>query len=104
MELQREVLHNILSFCDHIGYEHYLPDSCVPHCAVMLGDTDDNNALCESAKYVIENYDVLHGFFCEMSFVEIIMPVKEHTAHKLQQCSGNSIYKMPQDFSIKPTN
>jgi hypothetical protein len=70
----------------------------------MLGDSDDDDALFMSAKYVIENYEVLHGFFCEMSFVEITMPVKEHTAHKLQQHDGNSNYIIPEEFSIKSTN
>ncbi|MBZ9635168.1 2'-5' RNA ligase family protein [Clostridium sp. FP1] len=100
-ELHRE-FHNTFSFCDHSGYEYYLPDSWVPHCAVMLGDSDDANALCASVKYVIENYEVIHGFFCEISFVEIIMPVKEHVAHKLKPYDGISIYKSPQNFSINP--
>jgi 2'-5' RNA ligase len=95
--------HNIFSFCDHSGYEYYLPDSWVPHCAVMLGDSDNDNDFCESAKHVIENYGVLHGLFSEISFVEITMPVKEHTAHKLQEFHGNSIYTNPEDFSIRPT-
>ena len=103
LELHRNI-HNVFRFCDHTGYEYYLPDSWVPHCAVMLGDADDDNALSTSAKYIIENYEVLHGFFCEMSFVEIIMPVKEHTAHKLQKYDGNSNYIIPLDFTIKSTN
>jgi 2'-5' RNA ligase len=96
--------HDTFSFCDHSGYEYYLPDSWAPHCSVMLGDSDDDNAFYESAKHVIENYEVLHGLFSEISFVEITMPVKEHTAHKLQEYVGSFAYKSPQDFSIKPTN
>ena len=95
--------HDTFSFCDHSGYEYYLPDIWAPHCTVMLGNSDDDNAFYEAAKHVIENYEVLHGLFCEISFVEITMPVKEHTSHRLQEFDGNSIYTNPQDFSIKPT-
>lgn len=99
-ELHRN-LHNTFRFCDHTGYEYYLPDVWVPHCAIMLGDSDDDNALFMAAKYVIQNYEVLHGLFCEMSIVEIVMPVKEHTAHKLQQHDVNYNCIISEEFYIK---
>lgn len=82
-ELQRRV-HEVFSFCDHTGFEYYLPGSWVPHCAVMLGDSD-NDDLSKAAKYVIENYEPVEGSFCEVSFVEITMPVKEHHSYKFHQ-------------------
>jgi len=84
LELHNKI-HNTFKFCDHKGSEYYLPGRWVPHCAVMLGDAGDDITLYEAVKYVIDNYEVLNGSFCEMSFVEVTMPVKEHTAYKLYQ-------------------
>lgn len=84
LELHNKI-HHTFKFCDHTGAEYYLPGSWVPHCAVMLGEPDDDTSLYEAAKYVIDNYEILQGTFCEVSFVEVTMPVKEYAAHKLQK-------------------
>ena len=77
-------VHKAFDFCDYSGWEYYTTGQWVPHCAVMLGSEDEESALVEATRYVIENYRVFENSrYEEIGFVEVAMPVKELEAHKL---------------------
>ncbi|WP_346886967.1 2'-5' RNA ligase family protein [Clostridium sp. UBA1056] len=77
-------VHKAFDFCDLNGWEYYTAGQWVPHCAIMLGSEDEESALVEATRYVIENYKVFENSrYEEIGFVEIAMPVKELEVHKL---------------------
>lgn len=83
MDLHKRV-HKAFEFCDYSGLEYYTAGQWVPHCAVMLGSEDEESALIEATRYVIENYQVIENSRYErIGFVEVAMPVKELKAHRL---------------------
>lgn len=87
--------------CDKLLEELARQVKSLPAHLSSIGIFNNSKCVFLSSKYVIENYEVLHGLFCEMSIVEIVMPVKEHTAHKLQQHDVNYNCIISEEFSIK---
>lgn len=77
-------VHDLFNFCNSTGFEYYLPNNWIPHCAIMMGQPGNNKDLCEATKYVIENHRPLIGTICEICFIEATIPIKEHTLFKFK--------------------
>ena len=74
--LHRE-LHACLAGIDTAGYEWYLPDRWVPHCAVALTKEDGDNAFFAASDWTLRHFQKLAGRFEAVGLVKISFPVEE---------------------------
>ncbi len=73
LELHKD-LHRVFNFCSSQGFEYYLPDSWVPHCAVDI--STDISSICKSTEFLLNEFRAFEGKVTNMAWVEITKPVK----------------------------
>jgi len=67
-------IHMLLSDCNHIGWEYYLPDMWVPHCGLDI--STNINQICKTANFVINTFEPLSGTINNINLYECCEPVK----------------------------
>ncbi len=75
-QFQRE-LHECLRDFDTNGYEWYLPDRWVPHCAVALTGEDKDEAFFQASDLILREFKKMSGEFVSIGLVKITFPVEE---------------------------
>lgn len=75
-EMQRE-LHEYLRDFDTKGWEWYLPDRWVPHCAIALTGNDTNDAFYKASDLILREFEKICGKFVSVGLVKITFPVEE---------------------------
>ena len=73
---QRE-LHELLAGFDTEGWEWYLPDEWVPHCAVALTKDDDDDAFYQASNLVLREFRKTSCIYDSVGLVKITFPVEE---------------------------
>ena len=73
---QRE-LHELLAGFDTKGWEWYLPDEWVPHCAVALTKDDDDDAFYQASNLVLREFRKTSCIYDSVGLVKITFPVEE---------------------------
>ena len=75
-QFQRE-LHGYFDGFDTRGYEWYLPDRWVPHCALALMSEDDEELFYKACDLVLREFEKINGKFSSIGLVKITFPVEE---------------------------
>lgn len=75
-------MHKTFDFCNVKGFEYYLPDVWVPHCAVDI--STDINVVCKSTDYILRNYIPFDVIVKEIGWIEISKPVKRLECFELR--------------------
>ncbi len=75
-QFQRE-LHEAFAGSDTKGWEWYLPDEWVPHCAVALTKEDDEEAFYQASNLILREFRKTDGRFEAIGLVKITFPVEE---------------------------
>lgn len=74
--LQNE-LHAAMSGFDTSGWEWYLPDRWVPHCAVALTAGEQREIFYKACDAVLRGFGKMSGKFTSVGLVKISFPVEE---------------------------
>lgn len=70
-------LHEVLKEFDTRGFEWYLPDGWVPHCAVAMNGEDTEDAFYKSSELVLREFRKMEGTYAELGLIKVTMPVEE---------------------------
>ncbi|MCL2773990.1 MAG: 2'-5' RNA ligase family protein [Oscillospiraceae bacterium] len=73
LELHKS-LHKEFDFCSVQGFEYYLPDAWVPHCAVDI--SSDIDVVRRSAEYLMKSFQPFEAEITNIGWVELTKPVK----------------------------
>ncbi len=74
--IQRE-LHEYMSDFDVQGWEWYVPDRWVPHCAIALMSEDEEESYYKACGLVLREFERMHGEFVAIGLVKILLPIEE---------------------------
>ena len=75
-QLQRE-LHECMAGFDTQGWEWYLPDRWVPHCAMAMCRNDGQEAFLRASSLILNEFEKLNGMFTRVGLVKVSFPVQE---------------------------
>jgi hypothetical protein len=78
-------LHSLFNDTNHTGFEYYLPNEWVPHCAIDI--SPDINVICKSTDLIMKKFIPIDCEIFEIGWVEISNP-----AIRLNSFSLNKIY------------
>ena len=67
-------LHQAFNYCFAQGFEYYLPDKWIPHCAVDI--SNDINVVCRSTEYLIKTFKPFEALITHIGWVEVQKPIK----------------------------
>jgi len=70
-------LHEKLKEFNTQGWEWYLPDGWVPHCAVALNGEDEEDAFYKTSELILREFKKLEGKYTALGLVKITFPVEE---------------------------
>ena len=70
-------LHEKLKEFDTQGWEWYLPDGWVPHCAVALNGEDEEDAFYKTSELILREFKKTEGKYVSLGLVKITFPVEE---------------------------
>lgn len=70
-------LHNALKDFDTKGWEWYLPDEWVPHCAIALTSEDGHEAFLKASQLILNEFTKTWGSFASVGLIKITFPVEE---------------------------
>lgn len=75
-EFQRE-LHKYMQGFVTTGWEWYLPNRWVPHCALAMTQEDDEEVFFKASELILREFDKLGGKFVSIGLIKITFPVEE---------------------------
>lgn len=70
-------VHEALKGFDTRGFEWYLPDGWVPHCAVAMNEEDGEEIFYKSSELVLREFRKMEGTYAELGLLKVTMPVEE---------------------------
>lgn len=73
---QRE-LHECLQDFNTKGWEWYLPDRWVPHCALAITKDDAEEVFYKASDLILHEFEKMAGQFVSIGLVKITFPVEE---------------------------
>jgi len=83
-------LHDQMKEFDTKGWEWYLPNIWVPHCAIALTREDAEDSFYKASNLLLHEFQKMSGSFVEIGLVKITFPVEEIAVVKLRPSAGQN--------------